>query len=67
MNFELRLFVGGLDVFPDLRHDLCARIDHLFREAGIEMAFPQRDIHVRSIDAALGMLPRIAEPLKRAG
>ncbi|HEY1600085.1 MAG TPA: mechanosensitive ion channel domain-containing protein [Pirellulales bacterium] len=67
LNFELRLFVGGLDVFPDLRHDLCARIDQLFRDAGIEMAFPQRDIHVRSIDAALGMLPRVAEPLKRAG
>ena len=67
LNFELRLFVGGLDAFPDIRHDLSARIDHLFREAGIEMAFPQRDIHVRSIDAALGMLPRVSDQLKRAG
>ena len=64
LEFELRIFVAGLDAFPDIRHDLNTRIDGLFRESGIEMAFPQRDIHVRSIDAALGTLPRVAEPLK---
>jgi potassium efflux system protein len=66
LDFELRIFVAGLDAFPDIRHDLNARIDSLFRESGIEMAFPQRDVHVRSIDAALGMPPRVAEQLKRA-
>ena len=67
LDFELRLFVAGLEEFPEIRHDLNTRIDQLFREAGIEMAFPQRDVHVRSIDAALGMLPGATAPLKRAG
>ena len=30
-------------------HDLHTAIDQSFRAAGIEIAFPQRDIHVRSI------------------
>ncbi len=67
LDFELRLFVAGLEEYPEIRHDLNTRIDQLFREAGIEMAFPQRDVHVRSVDAALGMLPGIIAPLKRAG
>jgi len=67
LEFELRLFVGGLEHFAEIRHDLNTRIDHLFRDAGIELAYPQRDVHVRSVVPALGVLPRVAEPtLKRA-
>ena len=29
------------------------RIDDLFRGADIEIAFPQRDLHLRSVDAEL--------------
>ena len=29
------------------------RIDDLFREYGIEIAFPQRDLHIRSASAAI--------------
>jgi potassium efflux system protein len=32
-------------------HDLNMRIDKLFRENGIEIAFPQMDIHIRKDDA----------------
>jgi small-conductance mechanosensitive channel len=28
-------------------------IDDAFREAGIEIAFPQRDLHVRSVSSPL--------------
>ncbi len=31
-----------------IQSDLRFRIDHLFREAGIEIAFPQRDLHLRN-------------------
>ncbi len=31
-----------------IQSDLRFRIDHLFRDAGIEIAFPQRDLHLRS-------------------
>ncbi len=67
LRFELRVFVCGLDAFADIRHDLNTRVDQLFREAGIEMAFPQRDVHVRSVATGLNVLPLPSEPLKRAG
>jgi small-conductance mechanosensitive channel len=35
-------------------------IDKAFREAGIEIAFPQRDIHVRSLPN--GLPPTPAQP-----
>lgn len=46
--FWLRLGETGdrLRIQSDLRY----RIDHLFREAGIEIAFPQRDLHLRSAE-----------------
>ena len=36
-----------LRIESDVRH----RIDHLFREAGIAIAFPQRDVHLDTADA----------------
>ncbi|MBI2825618.1 MAG: mechanosensitive ion channel [Planctomycetia bacterium] len=66
LDFELRVFVAGLDEFMMVRHDLNARIDRAFREAGIEIAFPQRDIHVRSVEPAVAALPRLVQPRKRA-
>ncbi len=48
IDFELRVFVndiaGGIKVTNQLRLDAFKR----FREAGIEIPFPQRDIHLRS-------------------
>ena len=49
LNFELRVFVGSLDVLLTTRHALNKAIDREFRAAGIEIAFPQRDLHIRSI------------------
>jgi small-conductance mechanosensitive channel len=37
-------------------------IDRVFREEGIEIAFPQRDIHIRSIQGPVGEAT-IGEPL----
>ncbi len=53
LNFELRVHVPSIDHFVKVRHVLHKAIDREFRKAGIEIAFPQRDIHVRSIRAAL--------------
>ena len=62
LNFELRVFVNGLTTFRRLRHDLHMAIDDLFREHDIEIAFPQRDLHVRSLPAALVALINPAVP-----
>lgn len=50
LDLELRIFVHGREVKPRVVHDLHVRIDAAFRAAGIEIAFPQRDIHVRSVE-----------------
>ena len=49
LSFELRVFTRGVDRRFRARHELHMRIDKAFREAGIEIAFPQRDLHVRSL------------------
>jgi len=48
INFELRVFVRSiLDIMP-LSHELHASITRRFQSEGIEIPFPQRDIHIRS-------------------
>ena len=47
----LRVCTETLVQFPaTLKSDLYFSIFEAFTEAGIEMPFPQRDIHLRSID-----------------
>ncbi|MCA9304769.1 MAG: mechanosensitive ion channel [Phycisphaerales bacterium] len=58
LDFELRVFIPHIDYFVPVRHDLHIRICKAFREAGIEIAFPQRDLHVRSIGELSGLIVR---------
>jgi potassium efflux system protein len=53
LDFELRVFLPSVDVRLETTSDLHLAIDRAFREAGIEIAFPQRDVHIRSIKAPL--------------
>jgi potassium efflux system protein len=50
LNFELRVFVPHIDHFLEVKHILHMNIDKAFREVGVEISFPQRDLHIRSID-----------------
>ena len=56
LNFELRVFLGNQDLVPTVRHDLLNAIHEAFRANNIEIAFPQRDLHLRSV----------AEPVTRS-
>lgn len=49
LDFELRTFVKDIDDYILARDTLHMEIDDAFREAGIEIAFPQRDLHIRSL------------------
>jgi len=49
LDFELRVFIPNPDLLLEVRHDLHMEIDRRFRKAGIEIAFPQRDIHIRDV------------------
>jgi potassium efflux system protein len=51
LDFELRCFVANPGVSLGVTHDLNMRIDKRFREQGIEIAFPQMDVHIRNAKA----------------
>ena len=57
LNFVLRTYLPGLDDRLEVIHQLHTAIDQAFRTEGIEIAFPQRDLHIRSTPAALGLEP----------
>jgi len=53
LDFELRVYIATREVWPKVTHGLHMAIDQEFRKAGIEIAFPQRDLHIRSIDVPI--------------
>ncbi len=58
LDFELRVFLADRDQWAKITDRLHSDIDQLFREAGIEIAFPQRDLHVRSAEGLGAESPR---------
>ena len=48
LNFQLRCYVPDTDYFLSTKSDLNFAIDEAFRANGIEIPFPQRDLHLRS-------------------
>ncbi|MGA7802110.1 MAG: mechanosensitive ion channel domain-containing protein [Gammaproteobacteria bacterium] len=47
LNFELRVYIREIDRRLSVISDLNFAIDAAFREHGVEIPFPQRDVHVR--------------------
>ncbi len=52
LDLELRVFIPERQHVVEVQHDLHMEIDRLFRERKIEIAFPQQDVHIRSIPTA---------------
>ncbi len=50
INFKLFVFAKTLADRLPVTNDLHAAVERLFREHGISIPFPQRDLHVRSLD-----------------
>jgi len=62
LNFELRVWAKDALDSIQVESDLRQQIDKLFRENNIEIAFPQRDLHIRSVDKEISlMLPQISK------
>ena len=49
LNLVLRCFLDSIEERWRTRNDLHTSIDHEFKQAGIEIAFPQRDLHIRTV------------------
>jgi potassium-dependent mechanosensitive channel len=60
LDFELRLWVRELRLRLEVKSLVLEELDRRFRDAGIGIPFPQRDLHLRSLD------PAIVEALRRA-
>ena len=48
LDFQLRAFIPTMENYNKVRHQINVAIDNAFREAGISIPFPQRDVHMRS-------------------
>jgi len=53
LEFELRVYIAGSDSYIPVWHGINCAIDREFRKAGIEIAFPQRDLHIRSVTKSI--------------
>jgi small-conductance mechanosensitive channel len=53
LNFELRVWVPDIGQRLVVRSDLGCYVDRRFREEEIEIPFPQRDLHLRSVDQSI--------------
>ena len=53
LEFELRVYIAGIENYLPVWHSINCAIDTEFRKAGIEIAFPQHDLHIRSADTSV--------------
>jgi small-conductance mechanosensitive channel len=60
LDFQLRAWTAHYAVWMQIRSDLNVSVNRALKEAGIEIPFPQRDLHLRSVSDGVG-------PALRAG
>jgi small-conductance mechanosensitive channel len=62
-DFQLFAWTGAYEDWFQTRSELAVAVNRALHEAGIEIPFPQRDVHLRSADpASLAVLARIVRP-----
>lgn len=59
IDFELRVWIVEIKERLRIKSELGIAIDHALKDAGITIPFPQRDLHLRSIESDL-QTPQIA-------
>ncbi len=64
LDFQLRAWIADFGERRIIQSDLIRDIDRRFRSEGIEIPFPQRDLHLRSVDgeAAEGLKDELKLP-----
>ena len=56
LDFEIRAFVDSIDKRLRVQHEINLEVARVLRENGIEIPFPQRDLHIRSAPGLVGSL-----------
>ncbi len=72
IDFELRVWISDINKRLKVKSELGQAVDRHFREEGITIPFPQRDLHLRSIEedlrsALLRPKPKEGEPASNDG
>ncbi len=62
LNFELRFWTVDADRIAVTRSEVTTAVNNALQAAGIEIPFPQRDLHLRSVDAPSADRLRQAPP-----
>ncbi|HEY5803221.1 MAG TPA: mechanosensitive ion channel domain-containing protein [Lysobacter sp.] len=58
LNFSIRAWTYDFDNWTNIRSEVLTHVHSALREAGIEMPFPQQDVHLRSISREVGAMLR---------
>ncbi len=68
LDFELRVWISDFNDRRIIQSALICEIDRRFRDKGIEIPFPQQDLHLRSVDdsAAKGLTGKAPMPAEEA-
>jgi small-conductance mechanosensitive channel len=53
LDFEMRVHLADIDDWFRARTVIIMEIERKFRESGVEIPFPQRDLHLRSVDESV--------------
>jgi small-conductance mechanosensitive channel len=54
LDFQLRAWTAHYAIWMQIRSDLNVAVNRALRDAGIEIPFPQRDLHLRSVSDGVG-------------
>ena len=65
LDFEIRAYIADVNSRLGVASDVRLRVFRALADAGIEIPFPQTDVHMRDLDPVRSMLQRIA--LEKAG
>lgn len=53
LDFQLRVWLANFDQSFEVKSELCVALYKRFAAEGIEIPFPQRDLHIRSVEPTL--------------
>ena len=67
LDFEIRAFVDSFDKRLSTLHAIHFRVEQALRANHIEIPFPQRDLHVRSVEGLVAAMPTPTVPDSGAG
>ena len=64
--FALPAFIGSRDDYGTVLHEINVAVERAFRKADIEIAFPQQDLHIRTVNGLSVFAPPTVEGLRKA-